>query len=59
MPRSYVRKKTGTVRSYKNISVDPDIIDMLNQKAAELEHGFGFKPTISQTLRCILKKGSI
>jgi hypothetical protein len=57
MARSYERKKTGDVRSYKNISVDPDIIDMMNQKADELTEYLGFRPTISQTLRYLLKHG--
>ena len=56
MPRKAINKKPdGTVR-YKNITVDEDIIALLNQRATELEFGFGFKPTISQTLRHIIKK---
>ena len=56
MPRASVSKRKGTVRLYKNITVDADIIDILNTKAAELEDMFGFKPTVSQTLRYVLKK---
>ena len=56
MPRkALIKKPDGTTR-YRNITVDADIIDILNQKATELEAGFGFKPTISQTLRYVLKK---
>ena len=56
MPRVSLNKKAdGTVR-YKNITVDADIIDILNAKAAALEETFGFKPTVSQTLRYVLKK---
>ena len=56
MPRKATNKRAdGSVR-YKNITVDEDIIALLNQKAMELEFGFGFKPTISQTLRHIIKK---
>lgn len=56
MPRPSVSKRKGTVRLYKNITVDDDIIDILATKAAELEATFGFKPTTSQTLRYVLKK---
>lgn len=49
------RKATNNGR-YKNITVDADIIDILNAKAAALEETFGFKPTVSQTLRYVLKK---
>lgn len=41
---------------YKSLTVDADIIDILNIKAAALEETFGFKPTVSQTLRYVLKK---
>lgn len=40
---------------YKNISVDADLVEKLNMKADELEHEFGFRPTLSQTLRHILR----
>ena len=56
MPRKTLNKNAdGSVR-YKNITVDADIIDILNAKAAALEETFGFKPTVSQTLRYVLKK---
>jgi hypothetical protein len=48
--------KPGQPPKYRNISVDADIVDVINAKAAVLEETFGFKPTISQTLRYILKK---
>ena len=56
MPRPSISERKGTVRLYKNITVDADIIAILNAKAAELEETFGFKPTVSQTLRYVLKK---
>ena len=40
---------------YRNISVDADIVDVLRRKGVELESTLGFKPTISQTLRYMLK----
>lgn len=56
MPKASVNSRKGTVRLYKNITVDADIIAILKTKAAELEETFGFKPTVSQTLRYVLKK---
>lgn len=41
---------------YKNVTVDADIIALLNGKAEELDKQLGFRPTVSQTLRYILKK---
>ena len=50
--------KKGQPPKYRNISVDADIVETLNAKAAELEKLFGFKPTLSQTLRHVLKGAS-
>lgn len=58
MARKYVQKKTGETRAYKNISVDPDIIEMLAERADKLADILGFRPTISQTLRYLLKHGA-
>ena len=55
MPRAYVRKKGGVVK-YRNITVDADIVAILNQKSVDLEATLGFKPTVSQTMRYLLKK---
>lgn len=56
MPRKALNKRAdGSVR-YKNITVDADIIEILSAKADELEAMFGFKPTVSQALRYVLKK---
>ena len=56
MPRAYVRKKDGVVK-YRNITVDSDIADLLNAKADDLTEMFVFRPTLSQTLRHLMKKG--
>jgi hypothetical protein len=56
MPRAHIRKKDGVVK-YRNISVDSDIADLLNAKADDLAETFGFRPTLSQTLRHLMKKG--
>jgi hypothetical protein len=55
MPRG---NKPGEPLKYRNISVDADIVDIINQTAQELQGKFGFKPTISQTLRHLLNKGA-
>ncbi len=46
------------MKKYRHISVDSDIADVLRTKAEELEQQFGFKPTVSQTLRHLLNKGA-
>lgn len=56
MPRAYVRKKDGVVK-YRNITIDADIVDLLNAKADNLTETFGFRPTLSQTMRHLMKKG--
>jgi hypothetical protein len=49
-------RKATNGGKYRNITVDADIIEILRAKANELEEAFGFKPTVSQTLRYVLKK---
>lgn len=49
--------KKGQPPKYRNMSVDADIVDTLNAIAEKLKEEFGFKPTLSQTLRHLLKKG--
>ena len=51
--------KKGQPPKYRNISVDADIVDTLNAVAEKLKEEFGFKPTLSQTLRHLLRKGII
>ena len=56
MPRKSINVKPDGSKRYKNITVDADIIDSLNQLAGEIEAIFGFKPTISQTVRYLIKR---
>ncbi len=42
-------------KKYKNITVDTDIVDILNSLADELVNSFGFRPTLSQTIRHLVK----
>lgn len=51
--------KKGQPPKYRNMSVDTDIVDVLNGVAEKLKEEFGFKPTLSQTLRHLLRKGII
>lgn len=51
--------KPGQPPKYRNISVDADIVDIINRMADELEGQFKFRPTLSQTLRHVLLKGNI
>lgn len=54
MPKKELTKD-GKPR-YKSLTVDAEIIGMLQDRAAEFIREFGFKPTISQTIRHILAK---
>lgn len=51
--------KKGQPPKYKNMSVDADIVDTLNAVAEKLQEEFGFRPTLSQTLRHLLRKSII
>jgi hypothetical protein len=42
-------------KKYKNVSIDSDIVDILNSLADELVDSFGFRPTLSQTIRYLAK----
>lgn len=55
MPRKELNMKDGKPR-YKGITIDADLAEALNARADELFDQFGFRPTISQTLRHIMMK---
>jgi hypothetical protein len=40
----------------KNVTIDAELVELLNQQADELKTVFGFRPTLSQTLRYLLNK---
>jgi hypothetical protein len=42
----------------KNVTVDADLIAALNAVADKLEPNFGFRPTLSQTLRYLIKEAN-
>lgn len=39
----------------KNVSLEPDIQELLGRAQDQLEAQFGFRPTLSQTVRHILR----
>ena len=40
----------------KNVTLDADLVEALNAAADKLELEFGFRPTLSQTVRHLVKK---
>lgn len=49
----------GQPPKYKSMTIDADLVDTLNSAADKLQEEFGFRPTLSQTLRHLLRKGII
>jgi hypothetical protein len=50
-------RKTHTKASkakFKNLTIDQDLVEVLNTYADNLEPELGFRPTISQALRAML-----
>lgn len=47
------RKQRAT--KTRNLTIDADLVAALNNYADALEPRFGFRPTLSQTLRAMLK----
>ena len=43
-------------KAYKNITVDADLVAVINKVADRLQLEFGFRPNISQTLRYLVNK---
>jgi len=43
--------KQGEPVKYRNVTVDANLVALINQRADELEPIFGFRPSISQTIR--------
>lgn len=40
----------------KNVTLDADLVDALNASCDKLEIEFGFRPTLSQAVRHLIKK---
>lgn len=48
------RPRLSDRRRHKSVSIDGDLLDMLNSIANGLVDKFGFRPSISQTVRYLL-----
>jgi len=46
----------GAHAQTKNLTLDADLVEALNVAADELAKVFGFRPTLSQTVRHLIKK---
>ncbi|HVG51621.1 MAG TPA: hypothetical protein VM867_08315 [Xanthobacteraceae bacterium] len=51
-------KKRGKER-VKNVTIDADLVEALNSMANDLESKFGFRPTLSQTVRYLIKNNPL
>lgn len=56
--RRRVEQRAASKAKVKNITVDADMVDALNEVADNLSDTFGFRPTISQTLRYLIKRAA-
>jgi hypothetical protein len=55
-PKGRGRPPVEELKTRKNISVDPDVQELLNEVQVELEDQFGFRPTLSQTIKYIVRE---
>jgi len=46
-------------QKFKNVSLDADLVEALNGIADRLESEFGFRPTLSQAVRYLIKKNPL
>ena len=44
----------GTKPKPKNMSVDPEIVEKIREVSDELDEKFGFRPTVSQTIKFLI-----
>lgn len=49
--------KKAAKQKFKNVTLDADLVDALNLVSDKLEPELGFRPTLSQTVRHLIKKG--
>jgi hypothetical protein len=42
---------------WKNVSLDAEMVIMLNEAADKLQTKFGFRPTLSQTIKYLIQQG--
>ena len=56
MKRGPKPKHPNDLVKFKTIAVDAETVETINATADRLEDQFGFRPTLSQALRHLLKK---
>lgn len=44
----------GVVKKTKNVTIDEDLVELINKRADELLPKLGFRPTLSQTIRHLM-----
>ena len=54
-PEQIVAARHAAKAKYKNLTVDAEVVEILNAMADQLTAKLGFRPTISQTLRHLIK----
>lgn len=52
------RNKKGEPPKTRNVTIDADLVEVINQRADELKPLLGFRPTLSQTIRYTFRKGN-
>ena len=57
MKRGPKPKSPNDLAKFKTIAVDVETVEAINVTADKLEAQCGFRPTLSQTLRHLLRKG--
>jgi hypothetical protein len=51
----YIRKPRDPSQS-KNVTIDAELVQTLNEAADGLQGKFGFRPTLSQTIHYLIKR---
>lgn len=54
-----VQARKDNKQKFKNVSLDADLVEALNAMADKLESEFGFRPTLSQTVRFLIRKNPL
>jgi hypothetical protein len=47
--------KQAAKKKFKNVALDADLVDAINTVADTMEPDLGFRPTLSQTVRHLIK----
>lgn len=52
------RRSTNPDARYRNVTLDREVHEQLVAAQAKLAKEFGFEPTLSQTIRALIKKAA-